>query len=165
MKHGGWGGGCKNCSCRHNALFLGEAAVKVIAISSLIFALPQEIRSIKWSINLFKCLCIKATCDLTPRHICRLLSARRVDRSPPSFARKSPFRIGPRHPLWKRARLQHLMDIRNSSKSFGRFWSRQPLLWKMCHLLIYNGEQNVLRYCASSSHAVLIEGKIIWRDH
>lgn len=47
-------------------LAMVEVVVKVITVSSLIFALPEEIRSIKWSINLFNCLCIKATFDLTP---------------------------------------------------------------------------------------------------
>lgn len=41
---------------------MDEAVVKVISVSSLIFALPQELRSIKQSINLFKCLCIQAVC-------------------------------------------------------------------------------------------------------
>lgn len=148
--------GGKTCTCRRTTLFMGKVAAKVIAVSSLIFAPLQEIRSIKWSINLFKCLCIKATCDLTPRHICSLLSAHRTDRSPPSFAPKSL----PNQPL-----LPALMDIRNSSKSSRRFWSSWPLLWKMFHLVIYNGEQNVLRYGASFSQAVLIEGKMIWQGH
>lgn len=145
-------------NCSHHVggkkISMCEAVVKVISISSLIFALPQALRSIKWSINLFKCLGILASACF--------LFATLTDLSFPLLtnlagsAHRRPNHL-PKWPL-------HLMDIRSGSKSSVRFWStttRWFLEWGMCHLRSTVG--NKVWDC--SFQPVLIKGKMIWGGH